>query len=105
MQKLKLFSTNSLKSSTLAKSGTTVFMSLFLSVITPSVVAQTGSATNFPDRQVRIVVPFPAGGASDIVARLFAKELGESWKQTVLVENKPGASGHLGGQYVASAKP
>ena len=105
MQKLRPFSTKSLKSNALARSSTAVFMSLFLSVITPSVVAQTGSATNFPDRQVRIVVPFPAGGASDIVARLFAKELGESWKQTVLVENKPGASGHLGGQYVASAKP
>lgn len=70
-----------------------------------SALAQTESAASFPDRQVRIVVPFPAGGASDIVARLFAKELGETWKQTVLVENKPGASGHLGGQYVANAKP
>ena len=70
-----------------------------------SALAQTDSAASFPDRQVRIVVPFPAGGASDIVARLFAKELGETWKQTVLVENKPGASGHLGGQYVANAKP
>ena len=70
-----------------------------------SALAQTDSAASFPDRQVRIVVPFPAGGASDIVARLFAKELGETWKQTVLVENKPGASGHLGAQYVANAKP
>ena len=67
--------------------------------------AQIDLAASFPERQVKIVVPFPAGGASDIVARLFAKELGETWKQTVLVENKPGASGHLGGQYVASAKP
>ena len=70
-----------------------------------SALAQTDSAASFPDRQVRIVVPFPAGGASDIVARLFAKELGETWKQTVLVEKKPGASGHLGAQYVANAKP
>jgi len=70
-----------------------------------SAVAQTNPSASFPERQVRIVVPFPAGGASDIVTRLFAKELGETWKQTVLVENKPGASGHLGGQYVANAKP
>jgi tripartite-type tricarboxylate transporter receptor subunit TctC len=85
--------------------GTSVLLVLFLLAAHTRAVAQTSAAANFPDRQVRIVVPFPAGGASDIVARLFAKELGETWKQTVLVENKPGASGHLGGQYVASAKP
>jgi len=84
---------------------TSLLLSLFLSAAPTSVLAQTGAAAAFPERQVRIVVPFPAGGASDIVARLFAKELGEAWKQTVLVENKPGASGHLGGQYVANAKP
>lgn len=82
-----------------------VLLPLFLSVSHTSATAQTGSAASFPERQVRIVVPFPAGGASDIVARLFAKELSETWKQTVLVENKPGASGHLGAQYVANAKP
>ena len=85
--------------------GASVLLVLFLLAAHTRAVAQTSAAANFPDRQVRIVVPFPAGGASDIVARLFAKELGETWKQTVLVENKPGASGHLGGQYVASAKP
>ena len=71
----------------------------------PAAHAQTDAAANFPERQVKIIVPFPAGGASDIVTRLVAKELGEVWKQNVLVENKPGASGHLGGQYVAAAKP
>ena len=70
-----------------------------------SAVAQTGVATNFPDKPVKLVVPFPAGGASDILARLVGKELSELWKQTVLIENKPGAAGHLGGQYVATSKP
>jgi tripartite-type tricarboxylate transporter receptor subunit TctC len=80
-------------------------MAVLLCMMGTGVPAQADPSGDFPQRQVRIVVPFPAGGASDIVARLFAKELGETWKQTVLVENKPGASGHLGSQYVANAKP
>ena len=67
--------------------------------------AQSAGLANFPDKPVKLVVPFPAGGASDILARLVGKELSELWKQTVLVENKPGAAGHLGGQYVATSKP
>lgn len=67
--------------------------------------AQSTGAANFPDKPVKLVVPFPAGGASDILARLVGKELSELWKQTVLIENKPGAAGHLGGQYVAASKP
>lgn len=105
MKIFRLFRPNSLKSSVLAKSSSAALLLLLLAVAGTNAQAQAGSAANFPERQVRIVVPFPAGGASDIVARLFAKELGEIWKQTVLVENKPGASGHLGGQYVANAKP
>jgi len=68
------------------------------------VAAQNGAAA-FPDKPVKIVVPFPAGGASDILARLIGKELGDLWKQTVVIENKPGASGHVGGQLVATSKP
>ncbi|MEY3629625.1 MAG: hypothetical protein RLY91_1391 [Pseudomonadota bacterium] len=67
--------------------------------------AQSAGVANFPDKPVKLVVPFPAGGASDILARLVGKELSELWKQTVLIENKPGAAGHLGGQYVATSKP
>lgn len=66
-------------------------------------IAQNASV--FPDKPVKIVVPFPAGGASDILARLIGKELGDLWKQTVVIENKPGASGHVGGQMVATSKP
>lgn len=75
-------------------------------MVVPSTAAsQASAASNFPDKPVKLVVPFPAGGASDILARLVGKELSELWKQTVLIENKPGAAGHLGGQYVASSKP
>ena len=100
-----IFSTRQRQFNAVTTSCLAVVLALLGGIIGTSALAQTDSAANFPERQVRIVVPFPAGGASDIVARLFAKELGETWKQTVLVENKPGASGHLGGQYVANAKP
>jgi tripartite-type tricarboxylate transporter receptor subunit TctC len=105
MKRDSVFCNRSTRLGSMAVSCLSVLLSLFLSASHPSATAQTGSAASFPERQVRIVVPFPAGGASDIVARLFAKELSETWKQTVLVENKPGASGHLGAQYVANAKP
>ena len=53
-----------------------------------------------PARQLRIVVPFTAGGSSDVQARMLADRLGRLWGQPVVVENKPGAGGHLGGKYV-----
>lgn len=54
-----------------------------------------------PGRQMRIIVPFTAGGSSDVQARMLADRLGRLWGQPVVVENKPGAGGHLGGRYVA----
>ena len=105
MKRNSVFRNRASRLRSMTASFSSVLLSLFLSITHTNTLAQTGAAASFPDRQVRIVVPFPAGGASDIVARLFAKELGETWKQTVLVENKPGASGHLGAQYVANSKP
>ncbi len=52
-------------------------------------------AQSFPDHAVRLVVPFPAGGTTDILARLLANELSKTWGQPVVVDNKPGASGTL----------
>lgn len=57
----------------------------------------------WPTRQIRIVVPFAPGGASDILARLIAKELSERVKQPVIVENKPGAAGNIVADQVAKA--
>ncbi|WP_448676616.1 Bug family tripartite tricarboxylate transporter substrate binding protein [Delftia acidovorans] len=54
-----------------------------------------------PGRQMRIIVPFTAGGSSDVQARMLADRLSRLWGQPVVVENKPGAGGHLGGRYVA----
>jgi tripartite-type tricarboxylate transporter receptor subunit TctC len=61
--------------------------------------------TNYPTRQITIVVGFSAGGSTDIVARLIAEEIRKSWGQPVVIENRPGAGGNIGANMVAKAKP
>ena len=67
--------------------------------------SQQASADSYPSRRITFVVPYPAGGATDVLARLLANKLQESWKQTVLVENKSGGGGVVGNDYVAKAQP
>ena len=59
----------------------------------------------FPGQTLKIIVPYPAGGATDILARMVAQKLGEAWSVSVLVENKPGAGGTIGNNAVAKAAP
>jgi tripartite-type tricarboxylate transporter receptor subunit TctC len=66
-------------------------------------VCASAQAQNFPAKPVRIVVPFPPGGGADALARLMAPRLTGMWKQQVIVENKPGASGHIGADFVAQS--
>lgn len=68
-----------------------------------SALAQTGAF--HPTKPVTLVVPYSAGGGTDAVGRLFAKELGELWGQPVLVDNRTGASGVIGSAVVAKAAP
>jgi tripartite-type tricarboxylate transporter receptor subunit TctC len=70
-----------------------------------SAPALAQSPANFPEKPVKIVVPYTAGGAVDINARALASELGKLWGQGVVVENKAGGAGVLGGSYVANAAP
>jgi tripartite-type tricarboxylate transporter receptor subunit TctC len=65
--------------------------------------AQTSS--NYPAKPIKIVVPFPAGGTSDVLARIFGQKMTEHWGQPVVVENRPGASGNLGADQVAKSAP
>lgn len=60
---------------------------------------------NYPARPIRMVVPYPAGGGTDTIARMIGQRLTEAWGQPVLVDNKPGASGMLGNDIVAKAPP
>ena len=62
-------------------------------------------AQSFPDRPVRIVVPFPPGGAVDALARVTAESLTQKWKQNVIVENRPGGNQIIGTQSIAAAAP
>lgn len=62
-------------------------------------------AQEFPSRAVRLVVPYPAGGTTDILGRLVGQRLSERWKQPVVVENRAGASGSIGSAFVAKAAP
>lgn len=71
-----------------------------LAVFTSSAFAQ-----NYPTKAVHLIVPFAAGGPADIQARWIATKLGEQLKQQVVVENKGGAGGIIGAQYVAGATP
>ena len=71
------------------------------------VIAQVraGNAQQLAGKQIRLVVPFPAGGPTDIVARPFAQMLGDTLKSTVLVDNRGGAGGSLGADSVAKSAP
>lgn len=59
----------------------------------------------YPDKPIRLVAAFPAGGATDVVARALGVRLGQAFRQTVVVENKTGAGGNIGGDFVAKSNP
>jgi tripartite-type tricarboxylate transporter receptor subunit TctC len=68
-------------------------------------LVSAAASAQFPSKPVRIVVPFPPGGGADALARLMAPKLTGIWKQQIIVENKPGASGHIGADFVAQSAP
>jgi len=70
-----------------------------------AVLAGPAFAAEFPERPVRIIVGFGAGGASDIAARVIANKMGDALGQQVVVENKPGASTSIAGEFVAKSLP
>ena len=73
---------------------------LALGLSMPAAHAQT-----YPAKQVRLMVPYVAGGGTDILARLFAQKLTEAWGQPVVVENRPGADGVIGSEVITGATP
>ena len=76
--------------------------------LTLGVAAQTGSSraqADYPTRTVKLIVPYPPSGGTDLLARVLAQQLGEKWKQSVIVENVGGAEGNIGAEEVAHAAP
>src|ERR1700730_3667400 len=68
-------------------------------------VAFNATAGDYPDHPIRLLVPGAAGGGMDVVARLVANNIGETLKQTIVVENKPGAAGNIAVNQLAKSPP
>ena len=69
--------------------------------VSPAAIGQT----SYPSKPVRLVVGFPAGGTADILARVLAQKMAETWSQQVVVDNRPGAAGTIGANIVAKSAP
>ena len=86
----------------MAVSRRTVLATLGAGILLP---IRTAQAQSFPNRPIRIIVPFPAGGPTDILSRVIAQKMSEDWGQPVVVENRPGADTAIGAVQVAKAPP
>jgi tripartite-type tricarboxylate transporter receptor subunit TctC len=84
-----------------------IILTLLLAISLPiSAFGEDGRETaTFPNRPIRIIVPFPAGGPSDLVARLIGQRMSEDWGQPVVIDNRPGANTIIGAQAAARAAP
>jgi tripartite-type tricarboxylate transporter receptor subunit TctC len=78
-------------------------LALMLAAAAPAALAQ--SATNYPDKPIRLVVPFSAGGALDVVGRLLGQKLTDAWGRPVVIDNRVGAGGNIGAEFVAKSAP
>src|SRR5512132_3122441 len=81
-----------------------IALAILGTVVTGTAAAQERPEA-FPSRSIKIVVPFPAGGPSDVLARMIGQKMSEDWGQPVVIENRPGANTVIGAQLVAKAAP
>ena len=79
--------------------------SLLLAIAATSALATPAAAQSYPARTIRMVVPYPAGGTSDVLARVLARKMGDGLGQTMVIENIGGAAGTIGAAAVARAAP
>src|SRR5207247_9694029 len=74
-------------------------------LVLSAALAAFSAAAQYPGKPVRIVVPFSAGGTTDILARAVGQKLTEAWSQPIVIDNRPGARGMIGAEMVAKAPP
>src|SRR5207247_9023582 len=77
----------------------------FLVLCAALLAAPAAFAQSYPQKPIRYIVPFPAGGIADVFARIIGGRIAEAWGQPVLVENRAGAGGNIGADFVAKAPP
>src|SRR5712664_575328 len=82
-----------------------VFVRIASLVLSVGAVALQTYAADYPDHAIKMIVPFAAGGGTDVLARIIAQNLNSKWGQPVVVENQPGASGGIGTRAVMKASP
>jgi len=85
--------------------GVLLARAVLIGMLATAAAAAQGTADSYPNRAVRIVVPFPAGGPTDILARVIAQRLSEVWGQPVVIENQPGANTAIAAARVAKMPP
>ena len=73
--------------------------------ITMHALAHAQTPSRYPSRPIRLIVPFPPGGATDIMARTIGQKLGQRWGQQTIIDNRPGAGGNIAGEIAARATP
>ena len=76
-----------------------------LCLLSPALVQSSASAQDFPNKPIRLIVPFPPGGPNDIIARVVSKRMGEILKQSIVIDNRGGQGGVLGTDMVAKSAP
>src|SRR5712671_2753410 len=69
------------------------------------VLASPAGAQSWPNKAVRVIVPFPAGGSADVLARIVSEKMSVKWGQPVIVDNRAGAGGNIGAEAVYKADP
>src|ERR1700755_1756408 len=82
-----------------------MFVRIAATALSACLMTQPAAAADYPDHAIKMVVPFAAGGGTDVLARIIAQNLNSKWGQPVVVENQPGASGAIGTRYAMKAAP
>jgi tripartite-type tricarboxylate transporter receptor subunit TctC len=77
----------------------------FAALAVATLAVQPVQAADFPPEQIRIVVPYAAGGGTDVIMRIVAKHMADAWKNNILIDNRVGAGGVIGAQHVTQQKP